>query len=383
MKIIIGADMVPTKSNESLFKSGNIESLFGSELISFLKNADYRVFNLETPLTTSESPVKKLGPRLKACGTTINGYKGLNVDLVTLANNHIMDYGIEGLKSTISVLDTAGISYVGIGNSLKEAYQPYITQIDNKVVGFYGCVEHEFSVATEDTAGANPFDPYESYDHIIQLKNNCDIVIVLYHGGKEHYRYPSPELMKRCRKFIQKGADLVICQHSHCIGCYEKYEAGVIVYGQGNFLFDHNDRQEWQDGLLVEYTESGVQFIPVVKQQEKVRLANSRDAKNIIDQFEQRSRELKDTKLLKKIYSEYVCGLLNDYLWTITGCKKSVFLRLLNRVSGYRFCPWYMRRKYSSEICIALLNYLDCESHHEALSLALKIESGIIENERK
>ena len=69
----------------------------------------------------------------------------------------------------------------------------------------------------------------------------CNSII---NGGKEHYRYPSPDLQKICRKFIDKGADLVVCQHSHCIGCEEKYNHGTIVYGQWNFLFDRSNIEE-------------------------------------------------------------------------------------------------------------------------------------------
>ena len=78
----------------------------------------------------------------------------------------------------------------------------------------------------------------ESLDHIQNLKDQCDYVIVLYHGGKEHYRYPSPYLQRVARKMVEKGADLVVCQHSHCIGCYEKYKDSMIIYDQGNFIFE-------------------------------------------------------------------------------------------------------------------------------------------------
>lgn len=80
------------------------------------------------------------------------------------------------------------------------------------------CTENEFSSATMHSAGANPFDVLESFDDVQALKEHCDYVVVLYHGGKEFYRYPSPMLQRYCRKFIEKGASLVLCQHSHCIG---------------------------------------------------------------------------------------------------------------------------------------------------------------------
>ena len=151
----------------------------------------------------------------------------------------------------MNVLRKNGIAFAGAGSNLSDASKSYVVEIDGKKIGIYCCTEHEFSIATLTSAGANPFNPLESLDHIQDLKAQTDHVIVLYHGGKEHYRYPSPHLQKVCRKCIEKGADLVVCQHTHCIGCEEKYLNGTIVYGQGNFLFDYTESEYWQTGLLI------------------------------------------------------------------------------------------------------------------------------------
>ena len=100
------------------------------------------------------------------------------------------------MKSTTDILNKHGIPFVGIGDNLSEASKPYIIQKEEFNIGIYACAEHEFSIATENSSGANPFDPLEGLDHIQALKGKCDYVIVLYHGGKEHYRYPSPNLKK-------------------------------------------------------------------------------------------------------------------------------------------------------------------------------------------
>lgn len=230
MKILIGADLVPTNSNIEFFESGDSKALLGEDLENILKNADYRIFNLEVPLTDREQPIPKCGPNLIAPTKCVAGYKAMHVDLLTLANNHILDQDQQGLVSTCSVLDEAGIAYTGVGQTPEEAAKPYIFECDGKRVGVYACAEHEFSIVTEHSAGANPIDLLESPDHVAALKEQCDYVIVLYHGGKEHYRYPSPNLQKVCRKLVEKGADLVVCQHSHCIGCEEKIPGGVQLY---------------------------------------------------------------------------------------------------------------------------------------------------------
>jgi len=196
MVILIAADLVPTKVNNFLFEQGDVISLIGGDLLSIWNSADIRIFNLEVPLTDKEEPIDKWGPNLIAPTSTIKGIQALEPSLITLANNHIMDQGIQGLISTTKILKDYNISYVGVGNNLYEASRPYVLEYGGIKIGIYACAEHEFSIATADSPGANPFDPLESPDHIQLLKEKCDYVIVLYHGGKEHYHYPSPYLQK-------------------------------------------------------------------------------------------------------------------------------------------------------------------------------------------
>lgn len=277
MSILIGADIVPVSSNAVLFESGKADELIGSELRELLQKADYRIFNLEVPLADEPSPIAKYGPGLIASTAAVAGLKAMHIDLMTLANNHIMDQDIQGLESTVNTLDRAGIGHVGTGEDLREAEKPFYFTVSGKRYGVYACAEHEFSIAGEHRPGANPFDPLDSPDHVQRMKAECDFAIVLYHGGKEYYRYPSPHLQKVCRKLVDKGADLVVCQHSHCIGCEEKYRNGTIVYGQGNFLFDDGDGEYWNTSLLAEITDDGrIDYIPLFKKENAVRLAGKR-----------------------------------------------------------------------------------------------------------
>ena len=286
MKLLIGADMVPTESNKDLFSTADVQTLVGQDLFDVLQAADYRIFNLEVPLTDDATPIDKCGPALIAPTSTVAGYKALGVDLCTIANNHIMDQGPQGISSTLRLLEANGISYVGGGNNLQAACKPYIFEKDGKTIGVYACAEHEFTIAQESYPGANPFDPLESPDHVASLKAQCDYVIVLYHGGRENYRYPSPNLQKICRKLVDKGADLVVCQHSHCIGCEEKYHGGTIVYGQGNFLFDRSERPGWKTGLLIQIGDNfEVTYIPLCKHANTVRLASNDESSIILEDF--------------------------------------------------------------------------------------------------
>lgn len=371
LNILIGGDLVPTPTNAALFSNGDVTSLLGEELFSIWGKADIRIFNLEVPLTDRENPISKCGPNLIAPTTTVKGIKALNPDLLTLANNHILDQGEAGLASTIQLLVANKIPHVGAGDNLADSSEPYIIESAGKKVGIYACAEHEFTIATISSPGANPFDPLESLDHIQRLKARCDYVIVLYHGGKEYYRYPSPNLQKVCRKMVEKGADLIVCQHSHCIGCVEEYRGATIVYGQGNFIFDNSESEYWKTSLLLDVkieNELHVHFIPIVKSGNTVRLAIGKQGEDILEGLWHRTNEIKQEGFIYKNYSEFAKKMFNRYLTELHG--NNVVLKILNKISKRRF----IRRLYSPESLRIVQNFIECEAHRELILCNLENE---------
>jgi hypothetical protein len=369
LNILIAGDLVPTKSNHYLFSKGDVNSLIGDELFSIWNSSDIRIFNLEVPLTDKENPILKCGPNLIASTKTIRGIKELNPTLLTLANNHTLDQGKEGLKTTENLLSENNIPYVGIGDNLFEASKPYILSQDGVEIGVYACAEREFTIATENSPGANPFDPLESLDHIRELKNKCDYVIVLYHGGKEHYRYPSPNLQKVCRKMVEKGADLVICQHSHCIGCVEEYKGSNIIYGQGNFLFDLNENEFWNTSLIIKVKiDNGlkVDYIPLLKKENGVRKANEKEADEILSAFYKRSKEILIDGFIEEQYEKFAETHLVSYLRNFAG-----FGKWMSRIDNRLLKGRLLKSKYNIGKLLELQNFIECEAHRELVIKAL------------
>ncbi|MEI3598484.1 MULTISPECIES: CapA family protein [unclassified Oceanobacillus] len=370
MEIIIGADVVPTESNFNLFKSGQVKELLGSNLYNIWRTADFRIFNLEVPLTDQKNPIDKNGPNLIAPTQAIKGISALNPDLVTLANNHILDQGLEGLYSTQRLLKEHDIPSIGAGENINQASETYILTHHGISVGIYACAENEFTIATEMDPGANPFDPLESLDHIRKLKDRCDYVIVLYHGGKEHYRYPSPYLQKVCRKIAQKGADLVVCQHSHCVGAFEKFEGSTIIYGQGNFIFNKYNNEFWNNSILIKasFTDKfEVNYIPVFKTDQGIQLAEKKEAEIIISGFLKRSSEILEEGFVQKNYKSYAKENLPNYLRRLSGENRwlsGIDRRLLNNL--------LLKRKYKNDKLLVIENIIECESHRELILEGLK-----------
>jgi len=372
MSILIGADIVPLSSNFDLFEKTEIGILLGKELQDIIENADFRIFNLEVPLTDLETPINKHGPNLSAPTSCVHGLKAMGIDLLTLANNHILDQSTQGVLSTLKTLDKFDIAHIGAGKNIFEAQEPYYKTINERIYGIYACAEHEFSIAEYNKPGANPFDPFESLDQIKEIKSKCDYVIVLYHGGKELYRYPTPYLQKVCHKIIEKGADLVVCQHSHCIGCEEKYLHGTIVYGQGNFLFDKYSNDYWNSSLLISIDDDGtVRYIPIIKESPGVRLAKKEQAIEILQDFEKRSLEIKEKNFIEKRYSDLANDCLFSYISYLSCKRNKLIFRILNRFFPHIFHEYYMNknvRQYKN----AIINYIKCETHRELVLKGLE-----------
>lgn len=361
LSFVFGADLVPTPSNYKEFSNGDLDALVDEGIKKTIFGVDYRVYNLEFALTDKEDPIVKSGPNVIAPTSTIKGLKEFKPSLFTLANNHTRDHDVSGLLSTMKVLDENGIARIGAGVTFEEADKPYIFEKNGKKVCVYTCAEHEFTIIEEDIPGANPFDPYETLDRIAELKAENDFVVVLYHGGKEHYRYPSPELQKRCRKMLSKGADLVICQHTHCICCYEEYAGGTVVYGTGNFLFDlsNNVPDCWNNSIIVraEFDDKmTLSYIPIIKTGKSIRIATDEEAEEIMKGYNDRSEEIKQKGFVKEKYLEFAKKQFPYYTCLLAGGESS------GKEYTEKFGLDYKPTEYA-----ALFNCLNCEVHSESI----------------
>ncbi len=300
MKLLISADVVPqSEAVEDLFVQGDVQGLFG-DVCELIKNADRTIVNLECALTNTTTEIPKFGPCLKADPRCADTLKKLGVTDVALSNNHVFDFGEQGLRDTMANLERVGLPYMGVGENDEDSRKAYIIEQDGKKIGLINVCEHEYSYALPYRMGANPYDPYLTMQDIRALKKNVDFVLVLYHGGKEHCRYPSPRLRNLCREMVLCGADVVLTQHSHCIGCYEEYEGGHILYGQGNFHFCWAGQAEsWYTSLLVELDidkSITINFIPLVTLETGIDVAKGKKADEIMSAFAVRNEELKNGK---------------------------------------------------------------------------------------
>lgn len=370
--ILIGGDLCPIGGNVAYFHSGDSESLFG-DLLQDFRRADLVIGNLECPLIESPDPIAKLGPVFGAGSSMINGIRTAGIDVLCLANNHILDHGVRGLENTLAVCAGAGIATVGAGMTLAEARRILIKQIGEVRVAIVAMAEHEFSVATELSPGANPLDLIEYVRSVAAARDEIDYLIVLLHGGPEFLTAPSPQLKKTCHFLIEMGANAVIVQHPHALGGCEHYQGGHIVYGQGALVMDeevYRDRQSFHEGVLVELTvdknRSSMTLIPFTQSDPVpgARRMSGERADTFLEHLTARSRAIRDDAYIRQEWERFCEEHKHAYFSVLVGHRRIV--RIANRRG------WLGRWLYNKRRLLGTRNVVCCETHREALETILK-----------
>ncbi len=236
-KIIIAGDLMPMPCNYELFSSGDAETLFGKKLCGMFASADFRVCNFEGCFTDGDNPIEKTGPVIKAPTSTIKAVRNLGINYATLGNTHSMDNGRQGYLDTCRTLDENGITWFGWGDDI-DSVRTHVRLTDGgRTIILYNVTERFENAPGENSPGVNLYDEYRVCREIKELKAECELLIVFYHGGIEGTHYNSDIMRKRFHRMADNGADVVISQHTHAIGEEEHYNGSYLLYGQGNFCF--------------------------------------------------------------------------------------------------------------------------------------------------
>ena len=373
-EIIIGGDVCPGGRNLEAFRRGDARALF-NDLRDELAQADLTVLNLECPLIARPTPIQKYGPVLGAPDTGVSTFKHAGVELLNVANNHILDHGPTGLLNTLDACARAGLATVGAGRNRQEASQIRTFHLNGLRVGVLAMAEHEFSVTEPDAPGANPLDPIAFVRALRDWDARRDYLIVLVHAGLSDFPYPSPWLLDTCRFLVEMGARAVVCQHSHCPGVYERYRNGFIVYGQGNLLFDLNGRAgaNWHRGFLVKLEiaaadRHALKLVPYVQSETRpgARKMAPEEAQKFLRALEQRSAGLTDPALLQQQWRRLCRERKRSYYAGLRLGGANRVLRYLDRKLGLS------ERLFTRKQLLVLENYLRCESHREVLEALMR-----------
>ncbi len=222
-------------------RGGGIRGVVDDGLQAVIDSGDIFMVNQEFPFSDRGTAAADKQYTFRLPPEKVSMFHELGIDIVSLANNHAMDFGREALLDTCDTLDKAGIYRVGAGKNLDEAKKAEILTVKGKKIGFLGAsrvIPEGSWGATSSTAGMlTTYDPAVLLEEIEKTKQECDYLVVYVHWGIERHDRPEEYQRTLGQQYIDAGADLVIGSHPHVLQGIEYYKGKPIVYSLGNFVF--------------------------------------------------------------------------------------------------------------------------------------------------
>ena len=365
LTVLIGGDLFP-RYDINRFVNDDVRETFGEEICALFSSADVSICNLEGVLTDESKPSPKCGPSIKAPPDIASTYKALGVTCVAIGNNHIMDYGKKGFHDTCTALNDNGIEFVGAGENGQSIKKSIIFEKNGVSICIYNVAETVFNIPEESYPGVNLYDEYRVCSELDELQKHCDCLIVLYHGGAEYFRFPTPILRERFHRMADHGADIIIANHSHCIGTQENYKESVLLYGLGNLLFYTNLPEFTATSHLLEVSvnaggEFSVKHILTRQDGIQVRVESVQEFK----EFEERNHRLANGDDFKEEYRQYCQNRMMMFLLNFRG--KNRLDRLMKRLLPEAEFRKYIRRQYSNKDILRVIECLRCDEFNEMM----------------
>ncbi|TMR13719.1 CapA family protein [Nonomuraea turkmeniaca] len=227
-------------------------------IASVLRQADLSMVNLETAITTGGTPAPGKQFTFRAPVSAFTALKAAGVDVVSMANNHGMDYMESGLADSLAAIKRSRYPVVGIGRNAAEAYKPFRKTVNGNRVAIIGAtqvLDAEFIqswTATADKGGlASAKDEASLLRAVRQARKNSDTVIVHLHWGTEMQKCPNPAQLALAPKLIKAGADVIVGGHAHILLGSGYLGNAYVNYGMGNFVFyNSNPATTGRTGVL-------------------------------------------------------------------------------------------------------------------------------------
>jgi poly-gamma-glutamate synthesis protein (capsule biosynthesis protein) len=374
INILITGDFCPVGRYESQMTKDPQDVL--GDFYEKIQKADAVFTNLECPITDFKTPIAKTGPALKTNIKALDFLSKAYITYVTLANNHILDYGKIGLNDTLNALNERKIKFVGAGINYEEASKPIFIDKNGIKIAILNFAENEWSTTSDNSPGASPINPVKNFKNIQRAKNFADKVIVISHGGHETYQYPSPRMKELFRFYVDSGADAIINHHTHCISGYEVYNGAPIFYSLGNFIFDHKNfrKNNWNEGLAVNLivSQESLKFDIIHfnqgNQNAVLQLCNEEEIQEREGRIKEINKIVQDDTQLEREFNFWVKSQKKMFNAFIEPRSSRILVALQSRNLFPSF--WSKRKK------MFLLNLIRCEAHQDVLVSILKDDFG-------
>lgn len=274
--LLFAGDLFLTELLQTKYQQQGIAAAASSELLEVLEQADAFWLNEEFPFGTTGEAMEEKEYTFRVDPSYVQLLHDLHVDGVTLANNHILDFGTGPLSETLELLNQEQIAHVGAGESLEEAKSCSTFTLKGKTIGILGASrvipEGYWSAGKNHPGVFTTYDPAALVQEIAKAKESCDYVIVMVHWGIERSTEPEEYQKSMARQYIDAGADAVIGSHPHVIQGMECYQGKPICYSLGNFIFSNRSYETMLVSLTLEENGIQVSVIPCQSEANQMRL---------------------------------------------------------------------------------------------------------------
>jgi len=233
--VLVASDWAPIRAFDPIIRA-DPAAIYG-DLLPMLRAADLRIVNCECALTKAESPVWKSGAVFKGAPEHVAGLTAVPFDVACLGNNHVLDYGVRGLRETLAVLRRNGIRTVGAGLTAEDAWAPLTVTVKGRSVHIVNVSEGEDETAARGGAGVFGWDIQRAVEIVGRCKASGGVVIAIAHCGLEYVPSPPGYVVDEFRALADAGADAVVGHHPHVPQGVEWRGRTPIIYSLGNFVF--------------------------------------------------------------------------------------------------------------------------------------------------
>ncbi len=323
-----------------------------------VEHADVIFGNLETPLSVRGSASGKQDPHItfRAAPEAAQGLKFFGFDVVSLANNHMNDYGEHALLDTVRILREHGIACAGAGSGSAEAHREVVLERNGVTIAFLAYdafVNVDTRPASRRAAGVALFDRRRAAREIARVRRRSDIVVVSMHWGLDFTEYPVPFQMEYAREMIDRGAHAIVGHHPHLLQGIERYRRGIIAYSLGDFVFDEAGRDTCV--LRIDLSKRGVEAVDVIPARITAGLQTEPLAGSEAAAVRQKIDAL---SAAYAVYDPATAGrMFDDWIWTNLNvfktsrnryalgnlCSPRVIRRMIARLAGKAGKPFHRR----------------------------------------
>ena len=266
-----------------------VYGILSSDVVQIMKSADIMVANNEFTVSNRGSRMPNKYYTFRASPERLAIYDEMGVDIVSLANNHVYDYGETAFLDMLGHLKEYDIPYVGAGVNREEATSPYYFIANGYKIAFLSATRAEKYILTpeakENSSGVfRAYDPTLLLETISDVKKNADFVIVLIHWGREDSHKLEQVQIDTGKKYIDAGADLLVGTHAHVLQGMEFYDNKLIAHNLGDFIFNRETKDTGILGVTInDEGNMSYEFIPCFQNNFKTTLLEGNDKLRVIN----------------------------------------------------------------------------------------------------